>query len=65
MLPNDNDCPECETWQESLNATNQVKFEGDIPNNYISSVHIYTHDEEEVLDATIDNWENKLQEINS
>lgn len=41
LLPDDNDCPHCKTWQESLEKINQVKVLGEVTSDYIKRVHFY------------------------
>lgn len=40
LLPDDNDCPDCKTWQESLQKVNQIKVSGQITSDYIVGVHL-------------------------
>lgn len=41
LLPDDNDCPTCKTWQDSANNIGQVKVEGKIPATDFNTVYIY------------------------
>lgn len=49
LLPDDNDCPDCEDWKESLKRTNQVKVLGPITSDYISGVYIYPQNRNELI----------------
>lgn len=40
LLPDKSDCEECETWQESMEKTEQVAVRGKININYITKVYI-------------------------
>lgn len=41
LMPDDNDCPDCKTWQESLQHFAQVKVLGTITDDYITGVYIF------------------------
>lgn len=40
LLPDDIDCPECKTWQESLEKLNQLKVKAPISINNIVKIHV-------------------------
>lgn len=44
LLPDDDDCPNCTTWEESAKRINQVKVLGPITDNYLKGVTIIKYD---------------------
>lgn len=48
LLPDDNDCTTCKTWQESLEKVNQVKVLGPITSDFIIGVHLFGPESEKI-----------------
>lgn len=49
LLPDDNDCPDCETWEESAEAVYEVKVLGPVTDNYFTEVTIVAYDAGDVI----------------
>lgn len=58
LLPDDNDCPECKTWQESEERIMQVKVSGSITSDYFKNVYFYKNygNYDFVFEAPFLNW---------
>lgn len=65
LEPDNVDCPDCETWQDSLNKIHQVSVPGSVPAYQIQSVLRYTRKglEEYTPDEFLNNVNNRSLEI--
>lgn len=57
LMPDDDDCPTCKTWQDSARNIEQVKVLGSITDNYFKKVHF-----NEKVVFNYSNWEDELEE---
>lgn len=51
LLPDDNDCPECKTVEESLEKIKQAKVLGSITSDYIRKVYFYNSEGKFLFDT--------------
>lgn len=63
LLPDDVDCPECKTWQESSSKVNQVKVVGEISSNHIKSIYLYNPiNDEFIVETNLNNWQKDFEQ---
>lgn len=62
LLPDDDDCANCKTWQESAKAVRQVKVAGEITTDYIRSVTIYKGYKKIVDGVSFPKWQEEFEQ---
>lgn len=63
LLPDDNDCYNCETWQDSLKSIDQVKVKGGVTSDKIKRIHFFNNNtKKKMFISTWDSWEKDMEE---
>lgn len=66
LLPDDTDCLDCKTWQESESQIRQVKCKGSIQPESIEKIHFFNTDTGElVFSSSPENWKQDYEENES
>jgi hypothetical protein len=66
LLPDDNDCPSCKTWEDSLKRIDQVKVLGEITSDHIRRIHFFDNQtKKKIFVSTWDNWEEDMKKNKS
>lgn len=61
LLPDDNDCRDCKTWQESENAVQQVKVLGPVSDEYITEINFYDTNSRLFREIPYHQWQEFLE----
>lgn len=61
LLPDDDDCTTCKTWQESAEKIHQVKVSGQITSDFIRSVTIYKGYKKVVDGVSFPKWQEEFE----
>lgn len=64
LEPDNNDCYDCETWQESLAKTQQCKIKGEIAEDQIIKIHICNNERTKRIETNLDNFEEDYKNFN-
>lgn len=64
LMPDDNDCPDCDTAEESLSKHKQAKVLGPITSDYIRMVHFYNQKKDLLLSTSFNGCIDALSEYN-
>lgn len=64
LMPDDDDCPNCNTWQESADKIQQVKVLGSIDSSYFNTIHFLDFETYDVVGkAPFRSWESEFEKL--
>jgi len=64
LEPDNNDCVDCDTWQESLAKTQQCKIKGEIDGSEIKNIYIYNYERKKRINTTLENFKEDYEDFN-